>query len=128
MKNITTMTATKNNAQKDEKEEFVFNPVDSFIRINASKTVKKSILSQPWFCQGYVDCMELLPGAKDMIVNLRKKQKDVDIILETPYHEEIVEAVADKFHIPYARIRRVKSPATATLILQVEMQLKKMAS
>ncbi len=102
--NLTKHNTTNN--KENEKKTINLNPVDTLIRINASAIVRQRILSIPEYCLAYVDCMELVPGAKALIASLRAQEKKVNIILETPYQEEVVSIIAHKFHIPYQEIRR----------------------
>ena len=128
-KKNTPKMSTKKNEEQPKKQILVINPIDALIRINASETVRERILSQDWFCQAYVDCMELLPDARALINKLRERmKKGVEVYLESPYDEEIIEIVAVKFRIPYTGIRCTKSYTPSSSILQVEMRLRKLAS
>lgn len=101
-KKNTPKMSTKKNEEQPKKQILVINPIDALIRINASKSVRERILSQDWFCQAYIDCMELLPDARALIDTLRERmKKGVEVYLESPYDEEVIEVVAVKFRIPY---------------------------
>lgn len=128
-KKNTPKMSTKKNEEQPKKQILVINPIDALIRINASESVRERILSQDWFCQAYIDCMELLPDARALIDTLRERmKKGVEVYLESPYDKEVIEVVAVKFRIPYTGIRRTKSHTPAGSILQVEMRLRKLAS
>ena len=121
-------TNTNTNGGNSEKQTIVINPVDTLIRINATEGKRSLILSKPWYCRAYMDCMELVPGAIKIIRSLRALAGKAEIILSSPYDEEIVWAIACKFQIPCDKIRRVRGGETAGTIIQVETQLRKMAS
>lgn len=131
-------TLKKNNSKNENEKQsrntqpetkvFVLIPIDALVRINASEAIRASILSTPWFCRAYLDCMELVPDAHPIVAYLRGHAKDIDVILESQYDKEIVEAIACKFHIPYVGIRCVEFENSDTSILKVNMRLKKLAS
>lgn len=90
------------------KKNFNFNPIDQMVIINASQAKRKLILSNPSCCQAYLDCMELLPEAREVLEMLRKKKDEVEVFLSTPYHTGSVKFIADKFSIPYNSIYRIR--------------------
>ena len=100
-------------------QEFVLNPLDTIIKINATAPKCEQILSSPALCQAYLGIMELLPSGRSIIDGLRAHRKDVKLTLVAPVRRDVLEVIADHFRIPYEGTRRAPgNPSTGAEALR----------
>lgn len=100
-------------------QEFVLNPLDTIIKINATAPKREQILSSPALCQAYLGTMELLPAGRSIIDGLQKHRKDVKLTLVAPVRRDVLEVIADHFRIPYEGTRRAPgNPSTGAEALR----------
>jgi hypothetical protein len=93
-------------------QEFLLNPINTIVRINATAPKREQILSSPALCQAYLSTMELLPAGRIVIDGLRAHRDEIKLILAAPFRREVLEVIANHFRIPFEGTRQTPNNKT----------------